>query len=208
MKAYSIGRDVGCDIVINDPTDVISRRHATLTVADNGKMTITDLSRNGTYVNGIRISQNAAVPVTRKDNISFAHVAKFDWNLIPNTSSTVLRYALFGLIAAAVIVALCFILPPLFSGGSTTNPEPTATAVDSAQLKKDQDDKAAALKADIKKQVEDSLAREKAKQDSIAKAKKQKNTPKKPNPKDGDAKNKDDSKNKDDKKAPEEPTFR
>lgn len=202
MKVYSIGRDVGCDIVINDPTDVISRRHATLSVADNGKMTITDLSRNGTYVNGIRISQNVAVPVTRKDNISFAHVAKFDWNLIPNTTSTVLRYTILGIIAVAVIVALCFILPPLFNG-QTTETEETTVAVDSAQLKKDQEDKAAALKADIKKQVEDSLAREKAKRDSIAAAKKKKNTPKKKDD-DDDPKKKDD----DNKKTPEEPTFR
>lgn len=206
MKVYSIGRDVGCDIVINDPTDVISRRHATLSVADNGKMTITDLSRNGTYVNGIRISQNVAVPVTRKDNISFAHVAKFDWNLIPNTTSTILRYAIFGVIAVAVIVALCFILPPLFNGQTPETDKNTAT-VDSAQLKKDQEDKAAALKADIKKQVEDSLAREKAKRDSIANAKKKKSTPNKKKGDEDDTKKKDEDKNKDNKQTPEEPTF-
>ena len=28
MKTFSIGRDLGCDIVINDTTDVVSRRHA------------------------------------------------------------------------------------------------------------------------------------------------------------------------------------
>ena len=54
MKTYSIGRDLGCDIVINDTTDVVSRRHAVLTVASSGKMTLTDLSSNGTYINGIR----------------------------------------------------------------------------------------------------------------------------------------------------------
>lgn len=71
MKAYSIGREMGCDIVINDSTDVISRRHATLNVYPSGKMTIIDMSQNGTYVNGIKISPNVPVPVTRKDNISF-----------------------------------------------------------------------------------------------------------------------------------------
>ena len=30
MKTYTIGRDLGCDIVINDNTDVVSRRHAVL----------------------------------------------------------------------------------------------------------------------------------------------------------------------------------
>ena len=28
MKTFSIGRDLGCDVVINDTTDVVSRRHA------------------------------------------------------------------------------------------------------------------------------------------------------------------------------------
>lgn len=50
MKVYSIGRERGCDIFINDTTDVISRRHAALTVSSTGKMTITDLSSNSTYV--------------------------------------------------------------------------------------------------------------------------------------------------------------
>ena len=40
MKVYSIGREAGCDIVINDRTDVISRRHAVLNVTSTGKMTI------------------------------------------------------------------------------------------------------------------------------------------------------------------------
>ena len=57
MKVYSIGREAGCDIVINDNSDATSRRHATLTVMPSGKMTITDQSRNGTYVNGERLNQ-------------------------------------------------------------------------------------------------------------------------------------------------------
>ena len=102
MKSYSIGRDAGCDIVLNDNTDVISRRHAVLTVASSGKMTITDLSTNGTYINGQRISSNVAVPVTRKDSVSFAHVSTLDWNIIPKSNQW-LRYVIGGLAAAAVI---------------------------------------------------------------------------------------------------------
>ena len=56
MKVYSIGREVGCDIVINDRTDVISRRHAILNVMPSGKMTIVDQSSNGTYVNDQRLA--------------------------------------------------------------------------------------------------------------------------------------------------------
>lgn len=103
MKVYSIGREEGCDIVINDNSDATSRRHATLTVMPSGKMTITDQSRNGTYVNGIKISPNVAVPVTRKDNISFAHVYRLDWNQIPKPVS-ITQYVIYGLIAFAVIV--------------------------------------------------------------------------------------------------------
>ena len=119
MKVYSIGREAGCDIVINDSTDSTSRRHATLTVMPSGKMTITDQSRNGTYVNGIKISPNVAVPVTRKDNISFAHVYRLDWNLIPKPVC-IMQYVIYGLIALAVIVG-GIIAYSLLSGSSNTN---------------------------------------------------------------------------------------
>ena len=126
MKVYSIGREAGCDIVINDNSDATSRRHATLTVMSSGKMTITDQSRNGTYVNGIKISPNVAVPVTRKDNISFAHVYRLDWNQIPKPVS-IMQYVIYGLIAIAVIVGGIIVYSLLSdykanaSGGDTPN---------------------------------------------------------------------------------------
>ena len=104
MKSYSIGRDNACDIVLNDHTDVISRRHAVLTVSSSGKMTITDQSTNGTYINGQKISANVPVPVTRKDTVSFAHVSTLDWNMIPK-SSKVRTYLFIGL-AVAIVAAL------------------------------------------------------------------------------------------------------
>lgn len=103
MKVYSIGRELGCDIVLNDNTNVISRRHAVLNVTSSGKMTIVDQSHNGTYVNGIRISPNVPVPVTRKDNISFAHIARLDWNLIP-TNTNIMTFSIIGVIALLIIV--------------------------------------------------------------------------------------------------------
>jgi predicted component of type VI protein secretion system len=109
MKSYSIGRDMGCDIVMNDNTDVISRRHAVLTVSSSGKMTITDQSSNGTYVNGIKISPNVAVPVTRKDSISFAHVATLDWNMIPKSTNWI-TYLIVGLVVAAIAAILVLLL--------------------------------------------------------------------------------------------------
>lgn len=144
MKTYSIGRDLECDIVINDNTDVISRRHAILNVSSSGKMTILDQSSNGTYVNGIRISSNVPVPVTRKDSVSFAHVAKLDWNLIPRFN-TWIKYLLIVLAAAAIIVASYFAYtyctketppPPPIDDTSSTQ-DTTKTIPVTEEVKKD-----------------------------------------------------------------------
>lgn len=108
MKRYfTIGRDLQSDIVLNDDSDVASRRHAVLEVGRNGKYFITDQSQNGTYVNGIRISQNEKVPVTREDEISFAHVQNLDWSLVPK-DRTLLTVLLVSVGAAAVIALLVF----------------------------------------------------------------------------------------------------
>lgn len=125
MKIYSIGRDVNCNIPINDPTDVISRQHAQLKVESSGKMTITDTSRNGTYVNGMRIQPNTPTAVTRKDNISFAHVARLDWNMVPKTYNPLYLYG--GLALLALILIGGAIL--LFSGKKEPAPAPTPTEV-------------------------------------------------------------------------------
>lgn len=128
MKVYSIGRETGCDIVINDSTDVISRRHATLNVTSSGKMTIIDQSHNGTYVNGIRISQNVPVPVTRKDNVSFAHVARLDWNMVPKTTSPI-TYVVIALIALLVIASAVVGYNYITSDGDTNGVQADTTAI-------------------------------------------------------------------------------
>lgn len=102
MKTYSIGRGQDCDIIIADNSDVVSRHHAILTIYPTGKMCITDQSTNGTYVNGIMISPNVAVPVTRKDSISFAHVSKLDWRSVPKTTP-VWFWAIIAVAATAII---------------------------------------------------------------------------------------------------------
>lgn len=168
MKVYSIGRENGCDIVINDNSDVISRRHATLNVAPSGKMTIVDLSQNGTYVNGIRISQNVPVPVTRKDTVSFAHVAKLDWELIPK-SYMYIKYVAIGLVALALIVGGVLGYSSL-SGGSNGRAG-TTVATDSTEVKTEKL---------IRKEVQDSLDREKAKKDSVDRARSKKQQKVKP----------------------------
>lgn len=173
MKVFSIGRDVTCDIVINDSTDVISRRHAILNVAPSGKMTIVDQSHNGTYVNGIKISPNVPVPVTRKDNVSLAHVARLDWSQVPKPVN-VTMYVIIGLLALAAIIGgiILFINRP---DKPVVPSETTSTAVDSTEIKKAEE----AKKAEELKKAEDAKKAEEA-----AKAKEMEtDTGKKPKPK-------------------------
>ncbi len=56
MQTYSIGRDPGNQIILND--NFVSRRHAELIISDNGYVIIRDTgSSNGTFVNGNRINE-------------------------------------------------------------------------------------------------------------------------------------------------------
>lgn len=105
---YSIGRDPGCDIYLYDDKKVISRNHAVLKIGKGGKYFISDQSMNGTYINGIRISSGVQVPVTRKDVITFAHVAELDWSLIPNPRTKIWKMAL--LVLLLLVIAGCGVL--------------------------------------------------------------------------------------------------
>ena len=170
MKTYSIGRDLNCDIVINDSTDVISRRHALLNVTPSGKMTLVDQSSNGTYVNGIRISPNVPVPVTRKDVISLAHVAKLDWNQVPKSNQWI-KYVIGCMIVVVVVIVVIFGFKAM-RGGSTDNPQQQTIpeVADSTMLKKKEAERIDSIK---KVEHQDSIKKvtEKATKDSI-KAKK------------------------------------
>ena len=185
MKVYSIGREVGCDIIINDNSDVISRRHATLNVSSSGKMTIVDLSHNGTYVNGIRIAQNVPVPVTRKDNVSFAHVARLDWNLIPNTTGAIIKWVIAGVVALLFIIGAIWGYKSMSPVGSTSGEDPVSVAVDSTTLKSEKEkmEEQEKQKLDsMQKHIQDSLNKVYQKNASKAPAKKtetKKNEPKK-----------------------------
>ncbi len=100
-KFLTIGRNPACDICIPDSTDVVSREHAILEIGKGGKYFLIDKSRNGTYVNGIKMSSNEKIPVTRDDVISFAHVRDLDWSLVPkNNTATIWTVA----VLAAILV--------------------------------------------------------------------------------------------------------
>ena len=157
MKALSIGREQGCDIVINDSTDVISRRHAILNISSSGKITIVDQSRNGTYVNGIRISQNVPVPVTRKDIISFAHVAKLDWNAVPKSNST-MSYIIMGIVGVLVITCGLFAYQYMKPGDSDSN-KGEVTVTDTIANKKEEVKKdSTSIKKEPKELAKDSFS--------------------------------------------------
>lgn len=178
MKTYSIGRDLNCDIVINDSTDVISRRHALLNITPSGKMTIIDQSSNGTYVNGIRISQNVPVPVTRKDIVSLAHVAKLDWSQVPKSNQWV-KYAIIAGVAVLVVLGAIFGINHIKSdsdnnGGLTPD---TTQQVDSTAIKQKEAARLDSIK-NVERQDSIKKAAEKVRQDSIKTVKKQ-NQPKK-----------------------------
>lgn len=143
MKSYSIGREETCNIIVNDPTQMVSRMHATLNV-DGGKMTIVDNSTNGTYINGIRIQKGAPVPVSRKDVVSFAQVAELDWNCVPRSDDKLLYTILAVLLCVLLAGGLSWYF--LTKDNQPKHPDNTAEEVDVWKGFASQTD---SLKADI-----------------------------------------------------------
>lgn len=126
-KVYTIGRDPQSDIVINDSTDVVSRLHATIRI-DGSKTFLIDQSQNGTYVNGMRMSANEEIPVTRKDTISFANIAELDWSLLPDPKKDQMKTVAIVIASLAIIAAIVFgILHYLDNNDNSNNEEQTAT---------------------------------------------------------------------------------
>lgn len=129
MKTYLIGRDDMCRIRIVDPTNTVSRKHATLNV-HGLKMTITDHSSNGTYINNIKIMPNTPVPVTRKDIISFANAAELDWSVVPNPLTKILAVS-GGIVALIVAIIVCLFVFPK----NEPDPEPGPVVINTQDLK-------------------------------------------------------------------------
>ena len=126
MKTVSIGRGEGCNIVVDD--EMMSRSHAIIRIPTFGKMEVVDMSKNGTYVNGVRLRPNVPVPVTRKDVVNFAEVYQLDWSTIPDP----LKYYKIGaIIVGGLIVLLLVIL--LFKSLSSTDTPPEQPAVEQIQ---------------------------------------------------------------------------
>ena len=137
-RNYMVGRDPSCDIVIYDPSNVISRSHATIRV-DGRKYYITDHSTNGTYRNGIKLAPNVEYPITKDDDVSLGGVCTLDWGLIPKSQRSVgagFLYPLAVLLLAALVIGAIYLMPnfrgkPAAGGGGIGNvPVPSSIPKD------------------------------------------------------------------------------
>ncbi|ABN54241.1 FHA domain-containing protein [Acetivibrio thermocellus BC1] len=71
-KSVTVGRNDKNDIVIKDP--FISGIHAYI-MTENGTVRIKDMgSKNGTFVNGVRLNEGEEVPLKDGDNIKIGNV--------------------------------------------------------------------------------------------------------------------------------------
>lgn len=80
MKLYVVGSAPQAQIQINSP--YVSAYHADILLLDNGDIILTDKSKNGTFVNGNKVSPGKDVSIKRGDDVKFADV-KLDWYKIP-----------------------------------------------------------------------------------------------------------------------------
>lgn len=161
MQQFTIGRGDDCRIRIQDNSQRVSRNHATLKVTDNGKIFITDHSSNGTFVNGIKISQNVDFPVKRGDSISFANAAELNWELIPKKSNKIIFYSIFGV----VLIAICVVAGNLwFNREPNPSTEIESVLPDSTEIKKKVLERDRFVEDSIKQVKQDSINRAKDKQ--------------------------------------------
>ncbi len=108
MKKIVIGRGHDCDIIINDTTDVVSRRQAAIAFDFFGNMTIYDLSTNGTFVNGVRVPKPAGIPLKRTDSVNFGSVCDFDMSRVSDPYRNT-RIILAAVVAAVVVLGAALV---------------------------------------------------------------------------------------------------
>ena len=126
MKTITIGRGEGCHINIDDES--MSRRHAIIKIPTFGGMEIVDMSKNGTFVNGVRLRPNVPFPVKRTDVVNFADVAQLDWSQVPDPMK---YYKLGAAIVGGLVVLLLaiFLLKNLLSTSEEPSPKPATEQI-------------------------------------------------------------------------------
>lgn len=143
MKRITIGRSTDCDIVINDQTDNVSRRHAVITFDLFGRMTISDTSSNGTFINDQRMLKGASLPVTREDKVRLGKAWILDWNTISDPTKGIRRFLFTA--AALVFIAIAGVCTFSFINGdksdnTTSEIKQTEEQTDTLWDKKDTQD--------------------------------------------------------------------
>lgn len=104
MKRITIGRGNDCDIVVPDESDNVSRHHLVITFSFLGKMTISDTSSNGTFINGNRMLKGTSLPVSRNDKVQLGNSWVLDWSTVADPYRNVRRLALVALIALVLVI--------------------------------------------------------------------------------------------------------
>ncbi|WP_337572901.1 FHA domain-containing protein [Prevotella sp.] len=105
MKRIIVGRGIDCDIVIPDEKDNVSRHHLVISFGVFGKMTISDTSSNGTYVNDRKLLKGASVPVTREDKVRLGSQWSLDWSLVKDPYVAT-RRILLGIVVFCVLALI------------------------------------------------------------------------------------------------------
>lgn len=80
IREITIGRDLSCDIRLDNSCTLASRLHATIYL-DGNQLMYCDKSSNGTLINNIAVRRRA-VPVRRGDSIMVAGRYPISWNVI------------------------------------------------------------------------------------------------------------------------------
>jgi hypothetical protein len=80
QRKITIGRDASCQIWINDPSNKVSRIHASL-FWDGRRLILEDQSSNGTVVNG-RLVHHSRVEIKNGDTIYLGNSVLLSWNEI------------------------------------------------------------------------------------------------------------------------------
>jgi len=106
----------------------MSRRHAIIKIPTFGGMEIVDMSKNGTFVNGVRLRPNVPFPVKRTDVVNFADVAQLDWSQVPDPMK---YYKLGAAIVGGLVVLLLafFLLKNLLSTSEEPSPKPATEQI-------------------------------------------------------------------------------
>lgn len=105
MKKIIVGRGLDCDIVIPDERDNVSRHHLVISFNLLGKMTISDTSSNGTFINEKKMLKGTSIPVTRNDKIRLGDRWGLDWSLVKDPYAAMRRQLLAAVALLIVAVA-------------------------------------------------------------------------------------------------------